>query len=282
MKITNKYGNLKIRNFIKNNSYILISLIIGIGLICFLSRIIFNIEVIHSNKEIRDLINKELDNHGIHKYIIKKSYSEIEQIEDEILEDNKDRLEWIEITEMGSYYIVRVEERKIKEENDTIENNNVVAKKNAIITNITAGKGEKIKSVNDYVSAGDIIISGTITKPDGTVILEGADGYVLGEVWYNVEVDYPFIYKEETLTGKVDDVLTLNIFNKKYFLFGNKSFKTYDVKSKLILSHNLLPITLTFDKQYELNVIDEFYYIEQAINLEMDKAKKKLLINSNI
>ena len=49
-----------------------------------------------------------------------------------------------------------------------------------------------------------------------------------------------------------------------------------------ILSHNLLPINLTFDKQYELNVIDEIYSVEEAIDMAIEKAKKKLLINSNI
>src|SRR5699024_11060279 len=150
----------------------------------------------------------------------------------------------------GSDYIVRVEERKIKNDTNTDSNNNIVSKKNAIITSIIANKGEKVKKINDYVSAGDVIISGSITKPDGSVIISGASGKVCGEVWYNVRVDYPLVYKEETLTGKVEDVLTLNIFNKKYYFFGNKTFKTYDVESKTILSHNLLPINLTFDKQY--------------------------------
>lgn len=244
--------------------------------------IIFDIEVIHSNKAVRDLISNELKNYGIHKYIIKKKYDEIEQIEDKILENNKDRLEWIEITERGSYYIVRVEERKIKEDNDITSNNNIVSKKSAIITSIIANKGEKVKKINDYVSAGDIIISGTITKPDGTVIVGDANGKVYGEVWYNVKVDYPLIYKEETLTGKVDNVLTLNIFNNKYYFFGNKSFKTYDVKPKMMLNHNFLPISLTFDKQYELNVIDEIYSVEEAVDKAIEKAKKKLLNNSNI
>ena len=244
--------------------------------------IIFDIEVIHSNKDVRDLISNELKNYGIHKYIIKKKYDEIEKIEDKILEDNKDRLEWIEITERGSYYIVRVEERKIKEDNDITSNNNIVSKKSAIITSIIANKGEKVKKINDYVSAGDIIISGTITKPDGTVIVGDANGKVYGEVWYNVKVDYPLIYKEETLTGKVDNVLTLNIFNNKYYFFGNKSFKTYDVKPKMMLNHNFLPISLTFDKQYELNVIDEIYSVEEAVDKAIEKAKKKLLNNSNI
>lgn len=282
IKIINRYGKLKIKDFFKKNRYILISIFFGIGVIYFLSMIVFDIEVIHSNKDIRTLITNELKNYGIHKYIIKKSYNEIEKIEDKILENNKDRLEWIEITENGSYYIVRVEERKIKNDTNTDSNNNIVSKKNAIITSIIANKGEKIKKINDYVSAGDVIISGSITKPDGSVIISGASGKVCGEVWYNVRVDYPLVYKEETLTGKVEDVLTLNIFNKKYYFFGNKTFKTYDVESKTILSHNLLPINLTFDKQYELNVIDEIYSIEEAIDMAIEKAKKKLLSNSNI
>ena len=61
-------------------------------LLFILSKMIFSIEVIHSNKDIRDLIYKELNYHGINTFTFKKDYHKLESIENKILSDNKDKL----------------------------------------------------------------------------------------------------------------------------------------------------------------------------------------------
>ena len=282
LRVISKYGKLKIKESLNKNKYLIICIIIGIILLYTLSNIIFNIDVVHSSTEIKDLVYKELKKNGITKYIFKKSYKEIERIEDKILEDNKDKIEWIEITENGTSYIVRVEERKIKEDNDDSTSYDIVSTKNAIIYSIEASSGEKVKNINEYVTKGDTIISGSITKPDGNKIVKTAKGEVYGEVWYIVDVTYPYIYKEETLTGKVKEVYVINFLGHRISLFNFNKFKTYNVNSKILLSNNFLPINLVKEKQYELNVIDEYYTEEEAINKGMELAKEKLMSNKNI
>lgn len=280
--VISKYGRLKIKEKLKQNKYLLFFLIMGIILLYILSNIIFNIEVIHSSSEVKNLVYKELKENGIKKYIFKKSYEEIEKIEEKILEDNKDKIEWIEITETGTSYIIRVEERKIKEDNDDNVSYDIVSSKNAIIYSIEATSGEKVKKTNDYVTKGDVIISGSITKPDRNKIIGTAKGEVYGEVWYVVEVDYPFIYKEETQTGKVKEVYVINFLGHRISLFDFNKFKTYSVNSKILLNNNFLPINLVKEKQYELNVIDEYYTEEEVIDNAIELAKDKLLTNKTI
>lgn len=280
--VISKYGRLKIKEKLKQNKYLLFFLIMGIILLYTLSNIIFNIEVIHSSSEVKNLVYKELKENGIKKYIFKKSYEEIEKIEEKILEDNKDKIEWIEITETGTSYIIRVEERKIKEDNDDNVSYDIVSSKNAIIYSIEATSGEKVKKTNDYVTKGDVIISGSITKPDRNKIIGTAKGEVYGEVWYVVEVDYPFIYKEETQTGKVKEVYVINFLGHRISLFDFNKFKTYSVNSKILLNNNFLPINLVKEKQYELNVIDEYYTEEEVIDNAIELAKDKLLTNKTI
>ena len=282
LRVISKYGKLKIKESLNKNKYLIIFIIMGIILLYTLSNIVFNIDVIHSSKEIKDLVYKELKKNGINKYIFKKNYEEIEKIEDKILENNKDKIEWIEITENGTSYIVRVEERKIKEDNDDNTSYDIVSTKNAIIYSIEASSGEKVKKVNDYVTKGDIIISGSITKPDGNMIVETAKGEVYGEVWYVVDVNYPYIYKEEIQTGKVKEVYVINFLGHRISLFDFNKFKTYNVNSKVLLNNNFLPINLVKEKQYELNVIDEYYTEEEAVDKAVELAKEKLMSNKNI
>ena len=97
--IINTYGKIKIKELLKKNSILIINMLIGLVLIIFLSNIIFSIDIIHEDKEIRELLKEELNKNGIKKYTFKKNYQTIEQIENNILNDNKDKLEWIEIKE---------------------------------------------------------------------------------------------------------------------------------------------------------------------------------------
>ena len=207
---------------------------------------------------------------------MKKSYNELEKIEDKILEDNKDKLEWIEIIESGTRYIVRLEERLLntKEDNDGYQN--IVASKSAVITDIIAYDGEKIKAINDYVTKGDIIISGSLLKPDNSSIYTKALGLVLGEVWYTVDVEYPYIYKEEHLTGNSKKVLVLNFLNKRISLFDFNEFNSFQADSKILINNSILPINLVLEKQYEVNIIDDFLTYDEAIDKAIELAKIKL------
>ena len=280
--IINTYGKIKIKELLKKNSILIINMLIGLVLIIFLSNIIFSIDIIHEDKEIRELLKEELNKNGIKKYTFKKNYQTIEQIENKILNDNKDKLEWIEIKESGAKYIIRVEERKTNDKKEKYEYQNIISKKEAIITKINAQSGEKIKQINDYVKKGDIIISGYITLPDNSKIPTMAKGEVYGEVWYKVSIDYPYIYQEENLTGKNKTIYFINFFNKRISLFNFKKYKSFKYKDKTLLSNNFNTINLIKEKQYELNVLDEVYPEDIAINKAKDYIERKLKKDNNI
>ena len=84
-----------------------------------------------------------------------------------------------------------------------------------------------------------------------------AKGEVYGEVWYKVNLEYPYIYQEETLTGKHKTVYVLNFFNKRISFFDFKKFKSFKKEDKILLENNLTMINLKKEKQYELIVKDE-------------------------
>lgn len=276
ISIIDTYGKLKIKNIIKKNIILITSFLIGLALIITLSQMVFSIDIIHEDKQIRSLVKKELENYNIKKYTFKKDYNTLEKIEDKILEDNKDKLEWIEIISSGTKYIVRIEERKINTTEELYQYQSIVSKKNAIITEIKAEKGEKVKAVNDYVKKGDTIISGYITLPNNTTSITMAKGEVYGEVWYKVSLDYPFIYQEENLTGKSQTIYVLNFLNKRLSLFDFNKYKSFDSKDKVLLFNPLINISLVKEKQYEVIIKDEVYPEDIAITKAKDYITKKL------
>ena len=158
----NSYGLIKIKKIISKNKILILFALLGFILLLFLTNIIFDIEVVHNKKEIRELLISELKKYDITNNRFVKSFDEIEKIKEKILEKYKDKLEWIEIERVGTKYIVRVEERKIPSSEDSPKNQNIIAKKSAIIKNIEADNGVIVKNVNDYVKPGDVIVSGSI------------------------------------------------------------------------------------------------------------------------
>ena len=270
-------GKLSFFQKLKKNYILLLFLTLGILFLGVLSRVIFYVDIIHQDKEIRELLEGELKRYDIKRYSFKKDYEELENIEDEILENNKDRLEWIEIIEYGTKYIVRIEERKLNEEEEEFQYQSIVSKKSAVLVEVDAISGEKVKNVNDYVKKGDTIISGYITLPSGATVATMAKGKVLGEVWYRVKIDYPIVYQETNLTGKSKKVYVIRFFNHRISLFDFDEYHSFQSQDKVLIRSNLLGIELVREKQFEAIVKDEVYTEDIAQVKAVNYVKEKLM-----
>lgn len=280
--ILKKYGKLRVAEIIKNNSYIFTSLIIAVLFLYFLSNIIFSIDVFYNDQTVVKQIKNELKKYGIEKYRLKKDYTYLNKVKNQILTENKDTLEWLEIVENGTQYIIKLVERKKAGTKNQFQYQSITTTKNAIITSIKAMSGEKIKDVNDYVQKDEIIVSGILKKTDGTLIYEKADALVYGEVWYKIKTEYPYAYSEEKLTGESKDVFVINFLSKKIPVFTYQKFKNFKIKTfNTIIENNILPISLSKEKQYEVIVTEDIYTLEEVISNSIEISKRKLLESNN-
>ena len=243
----------------------------------FLSNIIFKIEVKTLDQEIANLVLKELEKRdiSIHKWVV--SFSKKESIREDILKNNKDKLEWLEITRVGSTYVINVEKRIINEIDTDDTPQDIVALKNAIILKIEAKEGSIVKKLNDYVKKGDVIVTGSITHNDEVVDLVRADAIIYGETWYNVHVSYPYAYYEKTYTGNSKKRLSITLFNKKINLFDNSEYKEEEIFEQKILYHKFLPFSFSLEKVLEVVIRDEVYTPEEAAMMAISEAKEKIL-----
>lgn len=280
-----EYGLIKIKKEINKNKYIIISMILGYALLIFLCNIIYEVDIIHNDEETRNFLKQELKNYGIKEKTLKKDYKKIEQIKKEIINKNRDKIEWLEIETIGTKYIVRVETRIIKEKEQQPNNRNIIAKKDAIIKKIEAEQGQIIKEINNYVKKGDIVISGNIYVENEIKNTVPAQGKIYGETWYEINISYPFIYNETKLTNNKKKVLTIKILNKTIELTKNK-FKNKKIEEKSIIKNNLIPISITLQNQTEQNVIEQILTKEEALEkaeqLGIEKIKSNLKENEYI
>ena len=275
----NTYGMIKIKKKLNINKYLIISIMLGIIILKTLSSIIFDIEIVYNDKETRDFLRQELKNYGIKEKTFKKSYHQIEKIKEDLINKYKDKIEWIEIETKGTKYIVRLEIRIIKEKEEIPKNRNIISKKDAIIKEIKAERGQIIKEINSYVKKGDTIISGNIMDNEVIKNTVPAEGVVYGEVWYEINITYPFVYQETKELGNTKEVYVIKFLNKNIELFNKNKFKTKKIKEKTIISNNILPISIVKQNQTETEEIQELLTIDEAIKKASDKGIEKIKNN---
>lgn len=274
-KIIKTNGLKYIKYKLNQNKHFIILFILSYIFLIYLMNIITKVEVIHEDKAVRELLINTLEKYDIKKGFKKKSYKEIEKIKENIIKDNKEKIEWIEIIEQGTKYIVKVEERIINEDKKDNENYNIVSTKNAIVKEISAEKGEVIVTKEQYVRKGDILIRGDIYLNETKKDTVSAKGRVYGEVWYKVTVEYPKYYEEKKDSNDTKEVYTLTILNKKIELTKDK-YKVKRVKEKTLLKSNLLPIKLSKEHQTKQEIIKKTYTKNEAINNAIKEIDTKI------
>lgn len=280
IEIINLYGISKIKDIINKYNIFFICIIIGIILLNILSNMIFIIEIDTDDKKIKEIVNKELEIYNIKRFSFNKDYNERKEIIEKILKNNKETIEWIEIEKIGTKYIVRVEERIIKNKKENCSPRNIIAKRDGLIININSSTGEIKKSINDYVKKGDVIISGIITKNDEEKNKVCASGKVYAETWYQVTVEVPYNYKEIIYTKDYKKNISITFLNKRITLF--KDYNNYLIKEKSI-SNKILPLKISLEKQQRIIKIDHIYTNEELDlkALEISKEKLKHLLKNN-
>lgn len=286
IEIVNYSGLFNIKNKILNNKFMIISILICLMFLYFLTNLIFDIDIITNDSNMKIRLEEELNNNGISKYKFKKSYNQLQTIKNNILTKYRNEIEWIEIEVIGTKYIIRYEPRIQNKIEENLNFRNIVASKDSVIKDMYVTDGQIVKSKNTYVKKGDIIVSGYIYLNDSIKDTVSSKGTIYGECWYNVTITYPFKYYEEKETGNSKNVIVIKLFTKEIELLNFNKFKNKRVSNKTLIKNNLLPIKLIYQKQKEVNIIDENNtekeLIEKAINYSKEKLMSKLDNNEYI
>lgn len=274
LRIIKRYGLNKYQFLLKKYSLFLLFMLFGLIINIVLANLIFDIEVVHSNQELVKTVKSDLASYGLKKYHFKVSYNKKERIKKELLAKEKDLLEWVEIEEQGTKYIIKVEQRKKNISKEKCLPRHIIAKKNAIIKEIDAASGEMVKKKNDYVSKGEVLISGLIYNKEDIVSKRCAIGKVYGEVWYRVKTQVPKKYQKTLKTEEEKNGFTVNFLNKEYDLFCN--YKTYEKKVYNIVESKIIPLNLGFAKYQKTNEVVTNINTKTVDSFALEAATKEL------
>ncbi len=264
-------GVFGIKNII--NPFKVMIIVFFLFFVNFFNQMIVSVEVIHSNKAIRELVRSSLEDYGIKPGSFRKDFNKLEEIKSKIIDSYKDQIEWLEIERIGMKYVVRIEERIINH----LENNtgycHIVASKSGIIHSIRSTKGEILVQNGQYVKEGERLISGEISFNEEVKNNVCAQGNAFAEVWYTTNVSLPKKYQETTRTGKMRYNLLVGSDKKDYKIFRSR-LENYETEKKKLFS--FLNFTVYILKEYEIHIDEKEYSEEDGVNKALLLADEKM------
>lgn len=266
-------GIEKVKKIIKEEKIFIISIIIGFITFLILSNMVFKIEIIHENKDLRDLIKEELDNYNIKVLHFKKSYKKLNKIRNEILDKYPDKLDWMEFVTNGLVLSVKLEERIITNTKKDNKICNIIASKSGVISDIYVESGEIKVQINDYVKKGDILIQGIINYNNEEKRYTCAKGNIYITNWYTVNVTYPIKQETKVKTNKKRINITYETNDIKHNIFKNRLNK-YESNYKKIL--DIFGFKLYIETQYEVTKKQIIYTDEELLQKCLEKAVSSL------
>lgn len=255
-------------------------LLFVILLIIFYTRIIIDVNLTTENSELRDKILIALEDKGIKKFQFFKSDKELFKITKQVLDENKDLLEWINIERIGMKYNINIEERINKSITEEPLFCHVTALKDGTITRITSVSGTEIVEVNDSVKKGDILISGEIKNNEELKGVVCAKGSVYATTWYTVDISVTKTYEKINKLDKKRYNILVNYNNKKQKIF-NSRLPNYVEEDKKIIDIFGFKLYLQKEIEIERNLS---YYTEEEIDKKVDELvneKMSVILKSN-
>ena len=268
-RVVNVTGIYKVIEILKKNYIFVICLFIGLILFLVFSNMIVKINIIHENREIREIISDELDEYGITVLSFKKSYSELDKIREEILDKYPDKLDWMEFDVNGMVLNVRIEERIITDTTKEDKVCDLVATKSGVINDILVSEGEVKVNINDYVREGDTLVSGVITYNEEDKRYTCASGRIYATTWYTASVSIPLEYKEYVETGKKKYNIVWEVDGNKKKILKDR-FTSFNSSLSNIL--RVFDFNLYVETQRETEEVIKTYTEEEALNVGINKA----------
>ncbi len=154
----------------------------------------------------------------------------------------------------------------------------IVALKDGVVGGITVLEGLARVSENSAVRAGDVLISGTITRDGGAPRFVRARGEIIGRVWYESSARIGAYRIVQKRTGRVRTVTRISIAGWEVQSGGEEGFASFEAEP--IVSQTLgalfLPVYYIRERQYELAEAQEPLPKEQMMEAARGMALARL------
>lgn len=198
------------------------------------SQYIWTVEINGLENADYETLAASLGSSGVYSGARKKNLPDGTEIKNRILRENKD-IAWVWVYIEGAKARVEIYEKIIPPAvTDRNEPCDIIAACDGYIKTMTVKNGKALFKEGDTVSAGDVLISGTVP-----VFNEGEEerymqvhamGTVEAYTTHSASGKYSTYYESKRPTGRVKKLYSAEIFGKQFKLFKNESisYENYD------------------------------------------------------
>ena len=280
IKIQEKRGLPFILHRYKKRKIFAIFLMLISILIYSSSQYVWNIDIVVEDNLALENIEQDIDELGIKKGMKKSQLNTAEVINELRLKRND--ISWLGIDIKGTNIIIKAVKADEKPEIiDDTDYCNIVARKDGIITKITAQNGTAIAKVGDTVRKGDILIAGYMEGKYTDTRYVHSLGDVEAKVWYTEKMKIPYNQEISTYTGNEENKFQIKINNFQINFYKTLSkFEIcdtiYSEQNIKIFSNYYLPITVVKITKKEQIKQEVNYSKEEAKNLGIEELSEKI------
>ncbi|SDM88699.1 similar to stage IV sporulation protein [Paenibacillus sp. yr247] len=217
---------------------------------------------------------------GIHTFQWKFRLKKAEDLSREI-QSMLPNTAWVGVEIRGTHITIKVVEATIPDSKPLMNPRNLVASKNALVTEILSDKGKPMVKPNTYVRKGDVLISGTIGDEQNNLVVV-ASGKVRGIVWYTSRIEAPLTKTYKVYTGEAT--------NRNYLVLGTRAlqvsgygklkfehFETIPERKTLAWRSFALPLGWLHEKVMEVHIAQEPVEPANAKKAGLEQARANLL-----
>lgn len=248
IKILEKFGlPYAIKKYKRRTAFFLGFVLCG-ALLYILSIFVWEVKVTGENHLVADTILRQVEENYV-KLGTLKSQIDCDSLED-ALRNDFDEISWVSCELKGTVLTIYLEEGMSPNYMDVKDvNGDLIASKDANITQMITRVGTPMVRVKDSVKAGDVLISGTVyIYDDNNEVLETsyikADGDVYGTTKYPYEDYVELQYYEKQFAEKSNQYISLFFMDYCFTPFIPKmKAKNYD----------------TYIQIHKLKIFDNFY-----------------------
>ena len=157
------------KRLIKNSGFLIGFLIFFFGMIA-LSNMVWKIEITGAKPETEYILMKELDKMGIKKGKLQFQMPNVEDVQRH-LTDNINAITWAGLEIRGTTYHFKIVEKNEPKKESEQQPQNLVAKKEGIITKTFVEVGKPVVMKNDHVEKGQLLVSGMYGNEENPTIV---------------------------------------------------------------------------------------------------------------
>ncbi|MBS7530107.1 sporulation protein YqfD [Hazenella sp. IB182353] len=286
MRILHKSGLPFYMEKAKKRKWFYVGAILFLFSLYGLTSFIWNVDIEGNKKIPASQIQNILKQEGVFVGQWKRRLPDTVLLQENLLR-KMDDTSWVGVRTEGTRMIITIVEKKVPEPNDDQakirEPVHLIAKKNALIYEMKVDRGNPKVKVNDMVKKGQILVSGIYGdgEQNNTNQIAGAKASILGEVWYESEIEIPLVQKKKVYSGYREKGRFPYVFRfqlkNPFFSPPYKQYEQIQQIDRMRVGNWELPFGIIEEQYLEMQWVRSQLSEEEGIKLGLEQAKLELL-----